>query len=231
MRTKASTATPVRPSFEEVEPRILFSADGIAAAGTVVAEDEAPALEANLEPVADARNGTESESSGVEHEAPLAVRHELVFVDTDTPDYQNLIDELSASGDASRQLDIVLLDNTRDGITQITEILADYQDLDAVHILSHGENGAVDLGATQLASQDVDRHAEAIRSWSAAFASDGDILIYGCNLAEGDDGRTLVNQLAALTGTDVADLRRPHRRQRPRRRLGSRVRGRLGGCR
>ena len=41
---------------------------------------------------------------------------------------------------------MALLDAGSDGVAQIGQILSRYHDLDAVHIISHGEAGAVELG-------------------------------------------------------------------------------------
>ena len=48
------------------------------------------------------------------------------------------------------------------------------------------------------------RHAKAgkIESWAQAFSEQGDLLIYGCNLASTPEGLGLVNSLARLTGAD-----------------------------
>ena len=47
-------------------------------------------------------------------------------------------------------------------------------------------------------------YAGQIATWRDALADDGDLLLYGCDLAGGEDGRTLLEGLRALTGADVA---------------------------
>jgi hypothetical protein len=76
----------------------------------------------------------EEESSTAED-----VRKELVFVDGSIADYDALVSELR--GDRSRDLAVVVLDPAGDGLEQISRTLALYSDLDAVHIVSHGEEG------------------------------------------------------------------------------------------
>ena len=56
--------------------------------------------------------------------------------------------------DAADNLDVVLLDSHEDGIEQITRTLEHYEQLDAIHFLSHGTDGSVKLGNTWL---DADR--------------------------------------------------------------------------
>ncbi|MCP4379673.1 MAG: DUF4347 domain-containing protein, partial [bacterium] len=150
----------------------------------------------------------EDELTTVIDAAPDAVgknlRQELVLVDTATDDYQQLVDGLLNQADESRHLEVVLLDNERNGIDQISETVLAYQDLDAIHLISHGSDGAVNIGNTALNAETLEQNSIKIGAWSEAFSKEGDFLIYGCNLAETADGQSLVNNLSKLTGTDVA---------------------------
>jgi len=78
--------------------------------------------------------------------APIQRTNELVFVDTATPVYQGLVDGMRESALAQgRNLEFVLIDAERDGIRKITDTLAQKSDLDAIHIISHASDGAVQL--------------------------------------------------------------------------------------
>ncbi|MCX7418541.1 MAG: DUF4347 domain-containing protein [Planctomycetia bacterium] len=134
----------------------------------------------------------------------IHVRHELVFVDTQVANYQPLVDDLLSHHDASRQIELVYLDPTRDGVQQITDVLSQHHDLDAVHLVSHGEDGALKLGGTWLTSATLTADAAQIASWGSALTSDGDLLVYGCELAAHAEGQKIVDLLATLTGADVA---------------------------
>jgi len=74
--------------------------------------------------------------------------HELVFVDTAAGDYQQLLDDLLSGGDESRRFEVVLLEATRDGIEQISRELTNHNELDAIHVVSRGPEGAVKLGGS-----------------------------------------------------------------------------------
>ncbi|HEX2826786.1 MAG TPA: Ig-like domain-containing protein [Burkholderiales bacterium] len=177
---------------EEVEPRILHSADAAAlvpvpAAAQLVevrVVDPAPALPA-AEPI------QTSES-----------RRELVIVDGAVGDYQALVDALQAGRDTP--LDVYVLDPAADGVRQIGEILAARRDVAAVHLVSHGSAGALELGSTVLDSAALQRDRDSIAAWRDALAADADFLIYGCDVASGAQGQAFVGALAALTGADVA---------------------------
>ena len=107
------------------------------------------------------------------------VRLELVFVDTDTPDYQQLVDDLLSESDESRHFEVIILDNNRDGIDQITKTLQSYQGVDAIHLISHGDDGSVDLGNTQLNGNNLLTYQQQLQSWNLSLDVDADILVYG----------------------------------------------------
>ncbi len=129
--------------------------------------------------------------------------HELALVDTSADDYQQLLDDLWSNRDPDRNIDVVLLDSRQDGVQQITGILSRYEDLDAIHIVSHGTEGGVRLGSTWLDAKNMAAYAADVAGWQEALAADADLLFYGCNLARSESGRTLVDSLSALTGADV----------------------------
>ena len=47
-------------------------------------------------------------------------------------------------------------------------------------------------------------YRDAIGRWESALTADGDLLLYGCDLAVSDEGRTIVRTIGDWTGTDVA---------------------------
>ena len=91
-----------------------------------------------------------------------------------------------------------------DGIEQISQALAKHDDLDAVHIVTHGTDGAVKLGNSWLSLKNVGGYASDLIGWRDALAIEADLLFYGCNLASTADGRELMNQIGAACDCDVA---------------------------
>ena len=132
-----------------------------------------------------------------------ANRKELVFVDTSAADHELLLADLLESREGL-DLEVVLIDGDQDGIEQITEALLGFDQLDAIHIVSHGEEGQVHLGDSLLNSQSLSANASQVASWGHALRSDGDILIYGCDLAGNVDGLELIDSISTLTDADVA---------------------------
>ncbi len=69
---------------------------------------------------------------------------EIVFVDSSVDDLDQLVSQIGSG------LEIVVLDANRDGVEQIAEYLSGRSDVDAIHIISHGRPGALDLGNATL---------------------------------------------------------------------------------
>ncbi len=75
---------------------------------------------------------------------------------------------------------------------------------DRLHLLSHGSDGALQIGNQVLTSRNLWRQREQIQQLGSLLSSDGDLLIYGCELAASPAGERLVNKLADYSGADVA---------------------------
>jgi hypothetical protein len=193
----ARPPTARRARVEELEARVLLSADAPwAALDASLADATHDSLE-SVEP----RSTREADATGSEQH----VRHELVFVDAGIEDYETLVEDLLAQDpDSTRTLEVVVLDSDREGIWQISEALAGRSDLDAVHIVSHGTDEGIQLGGTWLTDATLDAYADSVGSWRDVLSEDADLLLYGCNLAGSADGKALIDQLATLTGADVA---------------------------
>ena len=136
--------------------------------------------------------------------AELQQRFELVFVDDAVDNFQQLLDDLASQDSDERHFEVVLLNADRDGIEQVSETLAAYHDIDAVHFISHGDDGRVKLGSTWLDGNSLGGYAGEIAAWGNSFAADADLLFYGCDLAGNAAGQQLIDSLATLTGADVA---------------------------
>lgn len=190
----------------DLESRVLLSATP--AAGLAV---DSPADVVSVPSVAQvASTSTESPPASAEDLAAttqLATTRdirEFVFIDAAAEDVEQLISDLKSQIVAGRSIDYAVLDANRDGVGQIAESLADFRGLDAVHIVSHGTDSAVKLGSTWLSLTSLDGYTGQVAGWGSALSADGDILIYGCDLASNVRGQSLVDSLASLTGADVA---------------------------
>lgn len=127
-----------------------------------------------------------------------APRMEVVFVDTRVPDVQSIVAGVSPSAE------VVLIDSARDGIGQIVEALAGRTGVDAIHIVSHGDDGVLLLGSGPLHAGNMGDYADELAQIGQALGEDGDIHLWGCDVGAGEKGLAFVEALARATGADVA---------------------------
>ncbi|MEP6605610.1 MAG: DUF4347 domain-containing protein, partial [Nitrosospira sp.] len=168
--------------LEELEPRILYSAD--LSPALLQSPSLPPAEHRSIDASGEFVNLTTVQGGAIQQS-----RHEIVFVDTATPDYQSLIADIHSQATQDRQIDVRLLDHGRDGIAQVTQSLSGETNISAVHLLTHGNEGAVDLASTRLDFNSLIEHATQIKGWSKSLSLDAEILIYGCDVAKGSDGK------------------------------------------
>ena len=194
-----------RLHIKRLEDRILMSASPAAAEAPLNVEATEP-IDESIEslPNADAASSVAAPLGSEQQDQDAEIRHrEIVFVDP-AADAQQLVDDLLQNQNSNRGFEVFLLDGSRDGIQQITERLAGFTDLDAIHIVSHGSDGEVALGNVSLNATSLTQYAGAIASWSGSLSETADLLLYGCDVASSPNGQTLVQSLSALTGADVA---------------------------
>jgi hypothetical protein len=73
-----------------------------------------------------------------------------------------------------------------------------------MHILSHGEKNDLMLGTVALNSANIANYESELATIGQALSADGDILLYGCSIAQGSDGAALIGALAKDTQHAVA---------------------------
>ncbi|NEQ95341.1 MAG: DUF4347 domain-containing protein [Cyanothece sp. SIO2G6] len=123
---------------------------------------------------------------------------DVVFIDAGIDGYQAL------QADLPRNVDVIVLESGRDGVTQISEALGQRQNVDSVHILAHGSDGELRLGSGALNAERLLTDGVVIQAWGEALADTADMLIYGCSVAATVKGEAFVTELQRLTGADVA---------------------------
>nr|WP_226945274.1 Ig-like domain-containing protein [Pseudomonas sp. EggHat1] len=174
-----------------LEPRMMF--DGAVAATAVEVADTQTA---DAQPTADASSSHDNLAATPTGTADN--RQEIVFVDGQVQDYQQLLPGIKPG------TEVVVLNPTGDGLKQISDYLAGRTGIDAIHIVSHGLPGQVTLGSLTLDKAGLDARAADLAQIGQSLDADGDILFYGCDVGSGAAGHAFVNQIAQLSGADVA---------------------------
>ncbi|POY59239.1 membrane protein [Pectobacterium versatile] len=197
-----------------LESRVLF--DGAIAATATQAEtgnssdataSSHPAQTANHSAEAASENSTSSDQNSATHDittdvvvqavAGETIRKEAVFIDTALTDYQTLVNSVPTG------VDVFLLDSSKDGLSQLAAWAEIHKGYDAIHILSHGNEGQVRLGNLTLDSATAEARSADLAKLGTALTQDGDLLLYGCDIAQ-DTGKSFVSLLSQLTQADIA---------------------------
>ncbi len=204
----SSLATPsaFKQSLLSLEQRLMFDAAAAATAAEVqseqVAQDQAEAA-VSSEGTDESTTPEQQESQELLHAigsySPGESSTEVVFVDPTVPDYESLLAGMGPN------VEVVVLDASRDGVEQIAESLTGRSGIDAIHLISHGDAGTLHVGTGTLTAESMStRYVDELATVQQALSEQADILVYGCNFAEGDVGQAAVARLAELTGADVA---------------------------
>jgi len=154
---------PSPPIAEEIEERILYSAD----LNPLGIDPGQPPVTANPTPL----YSTVASASMVRIASPMVEqsevqsRHELVFIDSGVAGYQDLAKEILSNNSAARSIQVIIIDAGKDGVNQITDALSNYKNLDAIHIVSHGDPGEIQIGSTRLNGDNLLTNAVDVSKW------------------------------------------------------------------
>jgi len=175
--------------IEMLEPRIMF--DGAAVFTALeLSEDLQDQQQVSLT--------TET----IEQESRLfetsASRKEIVFIDSGVDDYQTISNKINPS------FSTYLIDAQQDGFIQMQNILQKQTDVDAIHIIGHASAGQVVLGSAVLNAETLNAQSDNLRVIGSALSNEGDILFYGCNLAQDEKGKLFIQQIGNITQADIA---------------------------
>lgn len=165
----------------ELEPRLLLAGD----AGAAVVQVAAASAQA-------------SQAAPASSPTAMTSPTDLVIVDAGVDDLATLVAAIPAGAE------IVMIDANQGGIEQITDILASHQNLRSVHLICHGSAGTLAIGNQSITEDDLVQHQASIATWRQSMTPDGDLLIYGCDVAGNADGVRFVDRLASIAGVDVA---------------------------
>jgi hypothetical protein len=197
----------ISDSMIPLEPRFMFDAAGIATGAEVAAEALAleqaeQAIDKPPEPPISPAvvESTEKLFEALKLiDAPDNDTTEIIFIDSNVEDYETLLEGLDSNAE------VIFIDAESDGVEQIAEVLATRDNVDAIHIIAHGDAGELRLGNTTLTqSSMLGEHADELSVIKQALSEEADILIYGCNFAEGDFGKAAAESLGIATGADIA---------------------------
>ncbi|MBD3873691.1 DUF4347 domain-containing protein [Pseudomonas kunmingensis] len=124
---------------------------------------------------------------------------EVIVIDAGVSDWKTLVAGLSPD------IPVILLPAGSDGVAALAAGLAGYGELSALHLVSHGGSGYLQLGDTRFDAAALATHGDELAAIGAHLAPGADLLVYGCSVAAGEAGAAFVADLAAaLGGADIA---------------------------
>ena len=131
---------------------------------------------------------------------------EVVIIDSSVENSSALIaDILQQNTDNNRNLTIIEINGAESGLDQVTDILeAIGEPVDSLHIVGHGDQDQIFLGADRLSNDNIKSQQESLANWSNFLSDSADLLFYGCDVVENGQGELLLSQIADITGADVS---------------------------
>ncbi|KAM3107674.1 PA14 domain-containing protein [Phormidesmis sp. 146-33] len=155
-------------------------------------------LELSFSSVLDRADSDSTLRSDTDSSLRSSGRSSLMVIDVTVPNAQTL-----AAGALPSQ-EVILLDPLQNGLAQISQLLSDRHNIASLHIVSHGSIGSLQLGSETINLASLKAHSSQLNRWADALTPDADILLYGCEVAQGESGSHFVQTLSQLTGADVA---------------------------
>jgi hypothetical protein len=102
-------------------------------------------------------------SGGASLAVPTAGVKTLAFIDSNVTDIPLLMMSLQSDR-------VIVLDANKDGLQQITHVLAEYKGLTSVAILSHGVTGEVQVGGDRLNAASLGSYAHQLMQWQQSLS-------------------------------------------------------------
>lgn len=121
-----------------------------------------------------------------------------VIVDANIKGLENLVASFPSS------FRVLRLDPSKEGLSQLVEAVANATDIPAIHILSHGSEGTLQLGSTILNTSNLRKFSSELSAIGSSLSIDGDIFLYGCNIAANENGFSFIKNLSEYSHADVA---------------------------
>lgn len=129
--------------------------------------------------------------------APNPKATEILFVDPRVSNWQTL------ASSVGKNVQVVVIDPNRDGISQVTEALQGRSDLKSIQFLTYGSAGQIELGNAPITADTLAAAKQQVASWSDHLSANADIEFWGCDVGQGASGQQFVDTVHALTGAQV----------------------------
>ena len=166
--------------------------------------------------VTDQAGSLSLDTTGTDKSATIS---QIVLVDTSVSGYEKLVDGIIHSTDndltdvnptgaigssvytvSGSTLVVELGDHFFD---DVGEILSNYSDLSAIHLVSHGDQGELILNGQTINEANLGEYSTFFTEIGSSLSDSGDLLLYGCEVGKDGAGQSFVDAVADLTHADV----------------------------
>ena len=114
-------------------------------------------------------------------------RNELVFIDSRV--------DLSSVEEIPTDRTFVIASDVN-AFAYTAEIIGSFEQVDAIHVISHGADGELLLGNETYLLNNLETYRADLSALGSGLTESGDILFYACDLAATDDGREFIQKLS-----------------------------------
>ena len=128
---------------------------------------------------------------------PLKAR-EFAFVDPSVADLAVLLRGMRP------QMAVSVLSGAEPTSREMARVLAQHQEIDVLHVIAHGRPGELSFAGGALTIASLDDHRADLAQIGLALAADGEIRLWVCEAAAGDEGAAFIDALARSIGVPVA---------------------------
>ena len=130
--------------------------------------------------------------------ADEVTKQEIIIIDESVDDRKVFYHDLKPG------LIIHEINSKENGLEQLSSILQEYEKIEALHIISHANDGEIQLGNSLITRQTLQGKSKQLQQLNKSFLAGADVLFYGCNLASSKNGEDLLSFISAEMGVDIA---------------------------
>jgi len=128
----------------------------------------------------------------------LSSRYDLAIVDQSLQDYQQLVKNLP------KDVEVIFATEADNGLADLQAKLLKHSGVKRIHLLTHGADGDVMLAGVHLSERNMNEYKSFWQTLRSNFSSDGELLVYSCDLASGKKGQSFVRHLSKILSISVA---------------------------
>ncbi|WP_157964810.1 cadherin-like domain-containing protein, partial [Algibacillus agarilyticus] len=129
--------------------------------------------------------------------------NELIIIDEAVPQKHLFYQQLKPG------VDVVELKSNKNGLEQLQNVLSQYTNLAAIHIVSHASAGVLKLGNSEITEALLKAEITTLAQLDNAMIDGGDVLLYGCDLASSKQGENFLELIASVANVDVVASNNP----------------------